>query len=51
MTEQIRRLMHTAIDTHVHFKPESVTEYRVKRNVYEIVTSAREAGMKALVLM
>jgi len=50
MKNQVDELMKSAIDTHVHFKPESVTEYRAKHNAYDIVISARNAGMKALVL-
>ena len=50
MERQVDELMKSAIDTHVHFKPESVTDYRAKHNVYDIVTSARDMGMRALVL-
>ncbi len=50
MKNQASELMQSAIDTHVHFKPESVTEYRVKHDVLEVVTSARDMGMRALVL-
>ncbi len=50
MGDIVKELLSTAIDTHVHFAPESVTEYVPAHNAYDICKDAREYGMKAVVL-
>jgi len=50
MENIIKELMSTSIDTHVHFAPESVTDYLPAHSAYDICKDAREYGMKAIVL-
>ena len=50
MQDIVKELMNTAIDTHVHFAPDSITEYVPTHNAYDICKNAREYGMRGLVL-
>ena len=46
----VRELLSTAIDTHIHFAPGSITECAPAHSTYDICKDARDYGIRALVL-